>query len=93
MPAKTVEETLDSQEEYSNKGGDQILADAKDDWSAREIGALWVRESASSGARFMSGEITIGGQKVDVVVYKNKFKKATDKSPEFRIYLSKPKEA
>lgn len=88
---KSVEETLAAEVENSSEGGDQILSEVTDSWQAREIGALWVRQS-KSGDRFMSGEIKVGGEKVGVVVYKNKFKKAGDSTPEFRIYVSKPSE-
>lgn len=89
MATKTVEETLGSEESVV---ADQLL-DSKDDWNAREIGALWVRESKSGGQKFMTGKVSVGGKEVDIVVYKNKFKKATDNTPEFRIYVSKGKES
>lgn len=66
-----------------------------DPWKAREIGALWTR-TGKTGTKFMSGKITLGQKTVNVVVYKNKFKKGDDpedKSPNLRIYLSDDSQA
>lgn len=55
-----------------------------------EIGALWTKES-KNGNKFMSGTIEIDGQKKEVVVFKNTYKKEGEKTPDFRIYQSEPR--
>jgi uncharacterized protein (DUF736 family) len=52
-----------------------------------EIGALWLKTSAK-GIPYMSGIIN----KQSVVIFKNKDKKA-DKHPDYKVLLSKPREA
>ncbi len=57
-------------------------------WGDREIGALWLNTSKNSGQKFMSGHIKTALEgKIDVVVFPSKDKKS-DKSPDFRIYIS-----
>jgi uncharacterized protein (DUF736 family) len=60
------------------------------DWSKREIGALWKKDGPSQ--KYLSGYLTIdelGTQtKVNVVVFSNK-NKSKDTAPDFRVYLSK----
>ncbi len=52
-----------------------------------EIGALWVK--TSSRGEYMTG--TING--VNVVVFPNGFKKDGDKTPDWRVLKSVPKES
>jgi len=66
---------------------------SKTDWSKLELGALWKRKSATQ--TYLSGYIKVdelGTQKeVKVVVFSNKSKKDNDKAPDFRVYLSEPR--
>jgi len=55
------------------------------EWSDREIGALWRK---GGDKPFYSGNLTIGGEKVEIVIFKNKFKEK-DNHPDLRIYKSK----
>lgn len=65
----------------------------KTDWSKLELGALWKRKSATQ--TYLSGYIKVdelGTQKeVKVVVFSNKSKKDNEKAPDFRVYLSEPR--
>ena len=49
------------------------------------IGALWVKE------KMMSGNIEVDGKKIDIVVFKNTYKKEGERTPDYRIFKSKPK--
>ena len=65
------------------------------EWSKREIGALWIRESPNQ--KYFSGHFTTQDelgveQKVKVVIFTNKHKKK-DNHPDFRIYRSEPQTA
>jgi uncharacterized protein (DUF736 family) len=68
----------------------------KDDWQNREIGALWLKKSAS-GNKYLSGHITSGDEggiedsKERVIVFANKNKK-NDNAPDYRIYKSEPQQ-
>ena len=61
------------------------------DWSKREIGALWKKEGANQ--KFLSGYVKIDElgleKEVKVVVFANK-NKSKDTAPDYRIYVSKP---
>lgn len=61
----------------------------KNDWSKREIGALWKKDSANQ--KYLSGYLNIDElgtkTKVNVVVFSNK-NKTKDTAPDFRIYVS-----
>ena len=57
----------------------------------QEIGALWIKKS-KAGASFLSGyTLDENKQKVQVVVFKNGFKKPGESSPDYRVYLSENK--
>jgi|APGre2960657444_1045066.scaffolds.fasta_scaffold00004_44 uncharacterized protein (DUF736 family) len=60
------------------------------DWSKREIGALWKKSGPTQ--KYLSGYLTIdefgAKTKVNVVVFGNK-NKSKDTAPDFRVYLSK----
>lgn len=59
----------------------------------KKVGALWLKTS-QKGHTFMSGEIELpGGSKLDVVVFKNTHKQPGEKTPDYRIYESRPREA
>jgi uncharacterized protein (DUF736 family) len=76
-----------SDSNQNSKGGD---------WKDREIGALWLRKSAS-GNKYLSGHISSGDDegiedtKERVIVFANKDKKS-DKAPDYRIYKSEPQQ-
>lgn len=60
-------------------------------WNRREVGALWTKLSKDKSQKYMTGHIQTSLEgKIDVVIFSNKDKK-TDKSPDFRIYLSEKK--
>jgi len=48
------------------------------------IGALWTKQGAKG--EFMSGEVTIGGVKHEVTIFRNDFKKPGERTPDWRIY-------
>ena len=57
----------------------------------KEIGALWEKTS-KAGNKFKSGYVQLeGGERVEVVVFTNQYKKAGENTPDFRIYLSEQK--
>jgi uncharacterized protein (DUF736 family) len=58
------------------------------DWSEREIGALWKR--SGSNQKYLSGKLKMAdGSTQEVVVFTNKYKNA-DNQPDFRVYKSAP---
>jgi uncharacterized protein (DUF736 family) len=63
------------------------------DWSKREIGAFWTRESGKG--KYLSGSIEIDElgvkKKLKVVMFPNRFKD-NDKKPDYVLYLSKDSE-
>tara|TARA_B100001094_G_C18193966_1_gene809278 strand:+ start:1441 stop:1728 length:288 start_codon:yes stop_codon:yes gene_type:complete len=65
----------------------------KSDWSKREIGAFWTRDSAKG--KYLSGNIEIDElgvkKKMKVVMFPNNFKD-NDKKPDYVLYISKDKE-
>jgi len=53
-----------------------------------ERGALWIKKS-KAGANFLSGYVLDENKnKINVVVFKNNYKKPGESSPDYRIYLS-----
>ena len=56
-----------------------------------ERGALWTRES-KTGEEYMTGEVTVDGKKIEIVVYRNGYKEE-DRHPDFRIYERQPMES
>jgi hypothetical protein len=53
-----------------------------------ERGALWLKKS-KAGADFLSGYVIDENKnKINVVVFKNNYKKPGEMSPDYRIYLS-----
>jgi uncharacterized protein (DUF736 family) len=65
----------------------------KSDWSKREMGAFWTRES--SKGKYLSGSIEIDElgvkKKIKVVMFPNRYKDS-DKKPDYVLYLNKDKE-
>lgn len=56
----------------------------------QSIGALWEKESGKGG-KFFSGNIEVNGEKISIVVFKNNYKEES-KHPDYKIFLSKPRE-
>ena len=56
--------------------------------NARDIGALWLK--MGNKGEYLSGYVEVNGVKVDLVCFKNGYKKS-DKHPEWKILLSQPK--
>ena len=56
----------------------------------KSIGALWENES-KNGKTFLKGSIEIDGQKIAIICFKNDLKEK-DTHPDWRIFVSKPKE-
>lgn len=53
-----------------------------------ELGGLWLRTSAK-GTKFMTGKIN----GVDVVIFKNTMKQEGEKTPDYRVYKSQPRDS
>ena len=53
-----------------------------------QLGALWIKESEKG--QYMSGYIEIDGKKINIVCFKNTYKKE-DKHPDWQVLKSKPK--
>lgn len=51
---------------------------------------MW-EKTTQKGGKFLSGQITINGEAVKFVAFKNGYKKE-DRHPDWKLYLSKPKE-
>lgn len=55
------------------------------------IGAFWLKESRD-GKKYMTGDITIDGRKIKVVMFSNK-KRPDKKDPDYRLFLSEERGA
>lgn len=55
-----------------------------------KIGALWARQTRDH-ADYFKGSIEIGGQKHEVVVFRNGFKDS-ERHPDYIVYRSQPRE-
>jgi uncharacterized protein (DUF736 family) len=55
----------------------------------KNIGALWLKEGRKG--KYMSGVVTVNGVEQRIVVFKNHYKQE-DKHPDYRIFMSKPRE-
>ena len=66
----------------------------KSDWSQREIGAFWTRDSAKG--KYLSGSIEVDElgvkKKIKVVMFPNRYKD-NDKKPDYVLYVSKDAES
>ena len=66
----------------------------KSDWSQREIGAFWTRDS--SKGKYLSGSIEVDElgvkKKMKVVMFPNRYKD-NDKKPDYVLYVSKDAES
>lgn len=67
----------------------------KNDWTKRDIGALWKREGKNQ--KYLSGYVKVDElgieREVKIVVFSNKHKNNNDKAPDYRIYVSTPIDA
>lgn len=50
-----------------------------------ELGGIWVKEAKSDGKEYMTGDVTINGQKTSIIIFRNRYKE-NEKHPDFRIY-------
>lgn len=57
--------------------------------SKKSIGGLWKRDGQYGP--YMSGQIEINGEKINFRVYENTYKKAGDKTPDFKIFAIEPR--
>lgn len=57
---------------------------------ADSLGALWIKTSAK-GVEFMSGNIEVNGQKIEIVAFRND-KGDNPKKPDWKILKSQPRE-
>jgi len=55
--------------------------------SKKDIGAVWVRES-KKGEKYISMQVTINGEKISLVAFKNTFKAEGSNQPDYRIFPS-----
>ena len=60
------------------------------EWSEREIGALWKREGKNQ--KYLTGKVKqADGSEQQVVIFSNK-NKTKDNQPDFRVYKSEPRQ-
>ena len=63
----------------------------ENEWSKREVGALWKRKSATQF--YLSGHVSLDfDKKYKIMIFTNKHKK-TDAHPDYRVYLQDDKGA
>lgn len=55
----------------------------------KDIGALWAREK--DGKEYFTGTIQVGENVLEIVVFKNSYKKEGERTPDWRIYPSRPR--
>ena len=77
-----MDETKTDSQETKTDGGE---TQTSDDWSEREIGALWRK---GDDKPFYSGSLSVKDEKTEIVIFQNKFKEK-DNQPDLRIYKSK----
>ena len=59
------------------------------EWSEREIGALWKREGKNQ--KYLTGKMkNADGSEQQIVIFSNK-NKTKDNQPDFRVYKSEPR--
>lgn len=63
---------------------------ANETTSKQSIGGVWVKESRN-GDRFISLQVEINGQKVNLVGFKNKYKEEGGKQPDYKLFISEPR--
>lgn len=57
-----------------------------------QIGALWYPRTKNPKAPFAKGSITIAGEKIPIVIWKNKWKEPGESTPDFYIEREMPRE-
>lgn len=57
--------------------------------SKKDIGAIWIKESRT-GKKFLSAYVTINGEKINIVGFKNDYKEEGSSQPDYRLYESDP---
>lgn len=57
--------------------------------SEESIGALWIKKGKKGD--FFTGKITVDGLDIPLVCFKNNYKKEGENTPDWRIFLSKPR--
>jgi uncharacterized protein (DUF736 family) len=57
----------------------------------KEIGATWTKQPKNGGEEYMTGDITVNGEKVSIILFRNNFKDQENK-PDWRIYVRDPME-
>lgn len=55
-----------------------------------ELGGLWTRQGRNG--EFLSGKLTIDGREVEVIVFPNDRKQPGEKTPDWRVYRSQPRD-
>lgn len=79
-----------------NSVQEKELSDAKpktstNEWSKREVGALWKRKSATQF--YLSGHVNLDfDKKYKIMIFTNKHKKL-DSHPDYRVYLQDTKDS
>ena len=53
------------------------------------IGGLWLSSSTNPKAPFAKGEIEVDGKKIRIVLWKNHYKQAGDKKPDYQIEIDR----
>lgn len=56
-----------------------------------DIGGLWKKVS-KAGSEYMSGSVEVNGEKISIVVFSNSYKKAGERTPDFKIFLSESRD-
>lgn len=54
-----------------------------------KVGALWIKQQRGGGEH-LSGEVTIDGHTVRVVVFRNSYKTEVNRQPDYIIYRDAP---
>lgn len=57
-----------------------------------ELGGLWLKTSQRDGSKFMSGRLKLPEGEVEVVVFKNSHKQPGERTPDYRVYRSQPRD-
>jgi len=54
-----------------------------------EIGAIWLYKTDK--LKYYKGTVSVNGEKVQIILFQNSYKKDGDKTPDWRIYKSVPR--
>lgn len=57
-----------------------------------QIGALWYPKTENPKAPFAKGSITVAGEKIPIVIWKNKWKEPGESTPDYYIEREMPRE-